>query len=122
MTDTEKKIYVVGVFMDPDMEDGDTPRDEDFKNYAYRDYEEAKKAFAIATKSMVGFAIPLDDLLKDLGPLTKGGNEVGVQDGYKAVRFQAFDHMPHLDIEDKPIAPDFFREEENVDDDGKEGT
>ena len=118
----QKKIYVVGVFMDPDMEDGDTPHDEDFKNYAYRDYEEAKKAFAIATKSMVGSAIPLDELLKGVEPLIQGNRGIGLQEGHKAVRFREFDHMPHLDIEDKPIDPDFFREEENVDDDGKEGT
>ena len=71
---------------------------------------------------MVGSAIPLDELLKGVEPLIQGNRGIGLQEGHKAVRFREFDHMPHLDIEDKPIDPDFFREEENVDDDGKEGT
>ena len=117
----QKKFYIVGLLMNPDMDDDAELHDEDFVNYAYTDYETAKEAFAIATKSMVGYPISLDDLLKDLGPLTKGGNEVGIQDGYKAVRFQAFDHMPALDIEDKPIDPNYFREEATIENgDGEE--
>lgn len=120
----QKKIYVVGMAMNPDWDGEDAElHDDDFDNFAYTDYEQAKEAFAIATKSMVGFVIPLDELLKDLGPLTKGGNEVGIQDGYKAVRFQEFDHMPDMEIQhvDEPIDPDYFREEETIENgDGEE--
>ena len=116
----QKKIYVVGLLMNPDMDDDAEMHDEDFTNYAYTDYEKAKEAFAQATKAMLGYVVPLDDLLKNLGPLTKGGNEVGLQDGYKAVRFQAFDHMPDMDIQEGPIDLDYFQEEEIIDDDGGE--
>ena len=117
----EKKVYIVGLLMNPDMDDDAEMHDEDFSNYAYTDYESAKEAFAQATKAMVGDAIPLDDLLKHLRPLTTGGYEaVRFQDGYKAVRFQEFDHMPDMDIQEGPIDLDYFREEETVDDDGEE--
>ncbi len=117
----QKKFYIVGLLMNPDMDDGAEMHDEDFVNYAYTDYETAKEAFAIATKSMVGHPISLDGLLRTVKSLTQDGHQVSIQEGYKAVRFQAFDHMPDLDIEDKPIDPDYFREEETIENgDGEE--
>ena len=112
-----EKWYVVGLAMDKDKEDGTEFYDDEYENYFYRDYEKAKEAFEQAVKAMCGVVLTMDDVLKELGPLTKGGNEVGVQDGYKAVRFQEFDTLP-ADVDaqhrNEPIDPDYFLEEETV--------
>lgn len=119
----KEKIYVVGMAMNPDWDGEDAyMHDSDFENYAYRDYEKAKEAFAQATKAMIGYVMPLDELREKMGPLSKDRKELGIQDGCKAVRFREFDRMPDMEIQhmDETIDLDYYTEEDVIESDGEE--
>lgn len=119
----QKKIYVIGVLMNPDMDDEAELHGEDFENYAFTDYEKAKEAFAQATKAMLGYEISLDDLLRAIRALSQDGKSCGLQTGHKAVRFWELEQVPgDMDIShwDTPIDPDYFRDEEIIELDGEE--
>ena len=117
----QKKFYIVGLLMNPDMDDGAEMHDEDFVNYAYTDFNKAGKEFEKAMEAMTGDFVPVGPLMVVVAALSNGPKGVTYQDGYKAVHFQEYNTTPaDVDIQhwDEPIDTDYFQEEEVVEYDG----
>ena len=113
----QKKFYIVGLLMNPDMDDGAEMHDEDFVNYAYTDFNKAGKEFEKAMEAMTGDFVPVGPLMVVVAALSNGPKGVTYRDGYKAVHFQEYDTVPEnveIQHQDEPIDPDYFREEETI--------
>ena len=117
----EKKIYAVGLYMNPDLDAESQIDTDDYENYGYTDFNKAGEEFEKAMEAMTGGAVPVGPLMVVVAALSNGPKGVTYQDGYKAVHFQEYNTVPaDVDIQhwDEPIDTGYFDEEEVVEYDG----